>query len=47
MAQEIIRVGHSDLTARIFGVCDAHVKELEKAFGVFDKRLNTIDHDKE
>ena len=22
-------------------------KELEKAFGVFDKRLNTIDHDKE
>ena len=34
MAQEIIRVGHSDLTARIFGVCDAHVKELEKAFDV-------------
>ncbi len=34
MAQEIIRVGHSDLTARMFGVCDAHVKEIEKAFAV-------------
>ena len=32
MAQEIVRVGHSDLTARMFGVCDAHVKEIERAF---------------
>ncbi len=34
MAQEIVRVGHSDLTARMFGVCDAYVKEVEAAFGV-------------
>ncbi len=34
MAQEIVRIGHSDLTARMFGVCDAYVKEIEKAFGV-------------
>ena len=34
MAQEIVRVGHSDLTARMFGVCDAYVKEIEAAFGV-------------
>ena len=34
MAQEIVRIGHSDLTARMFGVCDAHVKAVEAAFGV-------------
>ena len=34
MAQEIIKVGHSDLTARMFGVCDAHVKAVESAFDV-------------
>ena len=34
MAQEIVRIGHSDLTARMFGVCDAYVKEIESAFGV-------------
>ena len=34
MAQEIVRIGHNDLTARMFGVCDAYVKEIEKAFGV-------------
>ena len=34
MAQEIVRIGHSDLTARIFGVCDAHAKVVESAFGV-------------
>ena len=34
MAQEIVRIGHSDLTARIFGTCDAHAKAVESAFGV-------------
>ena len=34
MAQEIVKIGHSDLTSRICGVCDAHVKEVENAFAV-------------
>ena len=34
MAQEVVKIGHSDLTARMFGVCDAYVKEVEAAFGV-------------
>lgn len=34
MAQEIVRIGHSDLTARICGVCDAHMREVERAFSV-------------
>ena len=42
MAQEVVKIGHSDLTARVFGVCDAHVKEVEKAFDV-DIR-NRADH---
>ena len=34
MAQEIIRIGHSDLTSRMFGACDAHVRAVEGAFDV-------------
>ncbi len=34
MAQEIVKIGHSDLTSRMFGVCDAHVKAVENAFHV-------------
>ncbi len=34
MAQEVVKIGHSDLTARMFGVCDAYVKQVEAAFGV-------------
>ncbi len=34
MAQEIVRIGHGELTARMFGVCDAHVKAVETAFHV-------------
>ena len=34
MSQEIIRTESSDVTARIFGVFDAHAREIEGAFGV-------------
>ena len=34
MPQELVRIGHSDLTARMFGVCDAYVKAIEVAFDV-------------
>ena len=42
MTQEVVKIGHSDLTARIFGVCDAYVKEIEEAFGVYIR--NRSDH---
>ncbi len=34
MAQEIVKIGHSDLTSRMFGACDAHVRAVETAFHV-------------
>ncbi len=34
MAQEVVKIGHSDITARMFGVCDAYVKQVEAAFDV-------------
>ncbi|MBE6690272.1 MAG: PhoH family protein [Ruminococcaceae bacterium] len=34
MSKEVIKIGHSDITARIFGVGDAYVREVEAAFGV-------------
>lgn len=34
MSREFIRVASSEITARIFGVCDAYAKEIEAAFGV-------------
>ena len=34
MAQEIVKIGHSDLTSRMFGACDAHVRAVENAFHV-------------
>ena len=34
MKKEIIRIEQSEITARIFGVGDAYVREIERAFGV-------------
>ena len=34
MQKEIIHTASSEVTARIFGVCDAYAKEIENAFGV-------------
>ncbi len=34
MKREIIRIEQSEITARIFGVGDAYVREIERAFGV-------------
>ena len=34
MNEEVIRISGSDVTARMFGVCDANVTEIENAFGV-------------
>lgn len=34
MAREVIKIDQSEITARIFGVGDAHVRDLEEAFGV-------------
>ena len=34
MKEEIIRTASSEITARIFGICDAYAKEIEAAFGV-------------
>ena len=34
MEREIIHTESSEITARIFGVCDAYAKEIEAAFGV-------------
>ena len=34
MNREIIKIAQSEITARIFGVGDAYVREIEKAFGV-------------
>lgn len=34
MYREIINTASSEITARIFGVCDAYAKEVEAAFGV-------------
>ena len=34
MAREVIKIDQSEITARIFGVADAHVRDLEAAFGV-------------
>ena len=34
MSEEKIRVKNSEVTARIFGVCDAFAREIEEAFGV-------------
>ena len=34
MNREIIRIGKSDVTARIFGVADAYARAVEDAFGV-------------
>ncbi|MBQ8357934.1 MAG: PhoH family protein [Clostridia bacterium] len=34
MDREIIRINQSEVTARIFGVGDAYVREIESAFGV-------------
>ena len=34
MEREIVHTESSEITARIFGVCDAYVKEIEAAFGV-------------
>ena len=34
MSREIIRTENSDITARIFGVGDRYVREIEAAFGV-------------
>ena len=34
MEREIVHTESSEITARIFGVCDAYVKEIEASFGV-------------
>ncbi|MBE6554646.1 MAG: PhoH family protein [Ruminococcaceae bacterium] len=34
MEKEIVRTESSDVTARVFGVCDAYAHEVEQAFGV-------------
>ena len=34
MSKEIIKTASSEITARIFGICDAYAKEIEAAFGV-------------
>ena len=34
MSREMIRTESSEVTARVFGVCDVHAKEIEAAFGV-------------
>ncbi len=34
MNREIIKIESSEITARIFGVCDAHARSVEAAFGV-------------
>ena len=34
MYKEIISIASSEVTARIFGICDAYAKEIENAFGV-------------
>ena len=34
MEREIVHTESSEITARIFGVCDAYAKEIEAAFGV-------------
>ncbi len=34
MEQEIVKIGRSEITARVFGVCDAYVRAVESAFGV-------------
>ncbi len=34
MSKEIVRIEQSEITARIFGVGDAYVREVERAFGV-------------
>ena len=34
MEREIIKIGQSDITARIFGVADSYAREVEDAFGV-------------
>jgi len=34
MSKEIIYTASSEITARIFGICDAYAKEIEAAFGV-------------
>ncbi|MBE6702950.1 MAG: PhoH family protein [Ruminococcaceae bacterium] len=34
MSKEVIKIAHSEITARIFGVGDCYVREVEAAFGV-------------
>ena len=45
MHKEIIHTASSEVTARIFGVCDAYAKEIESAFGVDIKNRATADGD--
>ncbi len=34
MSKETVKTASSEITARIFGICDAYAKEIESAFGV-------------
>ena len=45
MQKEIIHTASSEVTARIFGVCDAYAKEIENAFGVNIENRTTADGD--
>ena len=45
MHKEIIHTANSEVTARIFGVCDAYAKDIESAFGVDIKNRATADGD--
>ncbi|MBR3862989.1 MAG: PhoH family protein [Clostridia bacterium] len=45
MHKEIIHTASSEVTARIFGVCDAYAKEIESAFDVDIKNRATADGD--
>ena len=45
MNREIIRIDHSEITARIFGVGDAYVRETESAFGVDIRNRSEKDGD--
>ena len=45
MHKEIIHTASSEVTARIFGICDAYAKEIEDAFGVDIENRTTADGD--
>ena len=45
MAREVIKIDQSEITARVFGVGDAYVRELEAAFGVMIQNRSQGDGD--